>query len=324
MKRMMFLILLVVAVTITGLFGAETAAPASTQTQYPNLVLNGFGRVRYTWDFTDGKVDGFSIANARFGIRGDISKYFAYTFNIEGTSGDPENKKMVYDVYIDTTIIKNFKIRLGQFKYAFGLEQTTSEPDLDFINRPEVVNNLVKPNRDIGIQVSRDINFDSIRTNLTLGLVNGSGSNTEDENNRKTLVGRFLLTPVKGLTVGASYYDGATGVSDKKTRAGAELKLEICKLMVKAEFIIGKDKTIKKQGYYATLGYTILPSTLLLVRYDNWDVDKNIVDRDISRWTIGLNYFFGKNVLWRTNYERRIEKPAVKNDVFSTQFQVKF
>ncbi len=322
MKRFAILIVLLVAVTITGLFGVETTT--QTQTQYPNLVLNGFGRVRYSWDFGPGKVDGFSIANARFGIRGDISKYFAYTFNIEGTSGDAENKKMVYDVYIDTTIIKNFKIRLGQFKYAFGLEQTTSEADIDFINKADVVTNLIKPSRDVGIQVSRDINFSSVRTNLTLGLVNGSGSNTEDENNRKTLVGRFLLTPFKGLTLGASYYDGTTGIADKKNRVGAELKLEISKLFLKAEFITGKDKTVKKEGYYFTLGYTILPSTVLLTRYENWDVDKNLMDRDISRWTIGLNYYFGKNVLWRTNYERRMEKPAVKNDVFSTQLQVKF
>lgn len=322
MKKFAVLIVLLVAVTITGLFAVETTT--QTQSQYPNLVLNGFARVRYTWDFGAGKVDGFSIPNARFGIRGDISKYFSYTFSIEGSNGDPENKKMVYDVYIETSIIKDFKIRLGQFKYAFGLEQSTPEADLDFINKADVVSNLIKPTRDIGLQVSRDIDFSSVRTNLTLGLVNGSGSNTEDENNRKTLIGRFLLTPVKGLTLGASYYDGATGIADKKNRVGAELKLEICKLFLKAEFITGKDKTAKKEGYYFTLGYTVLPSTVLLARYENWDVDKNLVDRDISRLTIGLNYYFGKNVLWRTNYERRMEKPAVKNDVFSTQFQVKF
>lgn len=323
MKKIAILVFLLTAVTVTGLFSVETTT--QTQPQYPNLVLNGFARVRYTWDFLPGKVDGFSIANARFGIRGDISKNFSYTFSIEGTNGDPENKKLVYDVYIETNIIKNFKIRLGQFKYAFGLEQSTPEADLDFINKAEVVNNLIKPTRDIGLQVSRDINFSSVGTNLTLALVNGSGSNIEDENNRKTFIGRFLLSPFKGFTLGASYYDGSTGkVNDKKTRAGAELKLEINRLLVKAEFITGKDRIIEKDGYYVTLGYTVLPSTVLLVRYDNWDFDKDFVDLDISRWTIGLNYFFGKNVLWRTNYERRIEKPAVKNDVFSTQIQVKF
>jgi len=324
MKRFAVLIVLLVAVTLTGLFGVETTTPASTQTQYPNLVLNGFARVRYTWDFGPNKVDGFSIPNARFGIRGDISKYFSYTFSIEGANADPENKKMVYDVYIETTIIKDFKIRLGQFKYAFGLEQSTPEADIDFINKADVVSNLIKPTRDIGLQVSRDFNFSSVRSNLTLALVNGSGSNVQDENNRKTLVGRFLLTPLKGLTLGASYYDGTTGIADKKNRVGAELKLEISKLFLKAEFITGKDITVKKDGYYFTLGYTILPSTVLLVRYDNYDLYRELVDMDISRWTIGLNYYFGKNVLWRTNYERRMEKPAVKNDVFSTQFQVKF
>ncbi|MCU0289714.1 MAG: OprO/OprP family phosphate-selective porin [Acidobacteria bacterium] len=322
MKRASVFFFLLFPLIFTSLFGVETST--STQAQYPNLMFNGFARVRYTWDFLPGKVDGFSIANARFGIRGDISKYFSYTFNIEGTSGDPENKKMVYDVYIESNIIKNFKIRLGQFKYAFGMEQTTAEADVDFINKAEVVSNLIKPTRDIGLQVSRDIKFSSVGTNLTLAIINGSGSNIEDENNRKTFVGRFLLSPVKRMTLGVSYYDGTTGIADKKIRTGAELKLEINRVFVKAEYIAGKDKIIKKDGYYVTFGYTVLPSTIFLVRYDYWDINTGLVGNDLSRWTFGLNYFFGKNVLWRTNYERRIEKPAVKNDVFSTQLQVKF
>lgn len=323
MKKVAILVVLLVAVIISDSFGVE--ATTQTQPQYPNLVLNGFARVRYTWDFTPGKVDGFSIPNARFGIRGDISKYFSYTFNLEGSNGDAENKKMIYDVYIESSIIKNFKIRLGQFKYSFGLEQSTPDADLEFINKAEVVNNLIKPTRDIGLQVSRDINFSGVGTTLIVALVNGSGSNVEDENNRKTWVGRFLLTPAKGFTVGASYYDGTTGtLNDQKKRIGAELKLEINRLMVKAEYISGKDKAIKKDGYYVAVGFTVLPSTVLLVRYDNFDINRDLVDMDMSRWTFGLNYFFGKNVLWRTNYERRMEKPALKNDIFSTQFQVKF
>ncbi|MGE5341879.1 MAG: porin [Candidatus Omnitrophota bacterium] len=321
MKHLMLVTLLLGIVVTNGL---GYAAGTDSQGEYPNLKFTGFARARYTWDLTPGKVDGFSIAQARFGITGDISKFFTYTFSIEGTNADTENRKMVYDVYIETSIVKNFKIRVGQFKYAFGLEQTTPDADLEFINKAEVVNNLIKPTRDIGIQVAREFVFDKVRSNLTLGLVNGSGSNIEDENNRKTWVGRLTVTPIKGLTLGASFYDGTTGVADKKTRAGAELRFDYKKFTLKAEYISGKDKTVKKDGYYAMLGYTVLPSTVLLVRYDNWDTNRSLVDRDISRWTVAVNYFFGKNILWRNNYEHRIEKPGIKNDLVMTQIQVKW
>lgn len=322
MKKQVLLFILVAVMSITAVYAGDTTA--QTTNSYPNMKFTGFARARYTVDLTEGKADDFSIAQARFGMTGDISKYFTYTFTIEGTNADSDNKKMIYDVYIDTTIIKNFKIRIGQFKYGFGLEQTTSDADLELVNKAEVVSNLIKPSRDIGIQVSRNFELSKVRFGLTLGLINGSGSNTADENNRKTFVGRFIITPVKGLTLGASYYDGTTGVADKKQRVGAELKFEYSKLFVKGEFIHGKDKTIKKDGFYGTIGYSIIPSTLVLFRFDNWDSNKDITDKEISRYTFGLNYFFNKSVVAQFNYEHKTEKPSVKNDVVSGQIQVKW
>jgi phosphate-selective porin len=308
------------------LFSVLPAFETSTDTAQPlpKLKLSGFGRVRYTVDATAGKTDGFSITQGRFGVNGDISSDFSYGFSIETTNSDTVNNKMLYDLYIDTTIVRNFKIRLGQFKYAFGLEQTTPDADLELINKAEVVNNLVKPTRDIGLQVSRDLPLDWLRPNVTLALFNGSGSNAEDENNRKTLIGRLTLNPLNGLTVGASYYDGTTGTADKKTRGGFELKYENNRLLAKGEYIFGKDKTVNKAGYYVTLGYTVLTGTVVLFRYDWWNANKDLTDLDVSRLTFGVNYFFSKSVLLRTNYELKTEKPSVKNNIFMVQMQVKF
>jgi hypothetical protein len=308
------------------LFCTLSAFETSTDTTqpFPKLKLAGFGRVRYSVDAAAGKADGFSLAQGRFGVSGDISDLFAYAFSLEATNGDPENKKLLYDLYIDTSIVRNFKIRLGQFKYPFGLEQTTPDADLELINKAEVVNNLVKPTRDIGVQVSRELPAAWLRSTVTLALVNGSGSNSDDENDRKTFIGRLTLAPLKGLTIGASCYNGTTGVADKKTRAGFELKYENNRLLAKGEYIFGKDKTVNKAGYYVTLGYTVFSRTVLLFRYDWWNSNQDLADLDISRLTFGVNYFFSKNVLLRTNYELKNEKPAVKNNIFMVQMQVKF
>ena len=321
MKKIV-LLLLVSLLFVSTLPAFETST--DTAQPFPKLKFTGFGRVRYTVDATTGKPDGFAIAQGRFGVSGDISDLFSYTFSLEGTNADPENKKMVYDLYIDTALIRNFKIRLGQFKYPFGLEQTTPDADLELINKAEVVNNLVKPTRDIGVQVSRELPVPWLRPAVTVALVNGSGSNGDDENNRKTFIGRLTLNPLNGLTAGASYYDGTTGTADKKTRGGCELKYENNRLLAKGEYIFGKDKAVSKAGYYLTLGYTVLPGTVVLFRYDWWNANQDLTDLDVSRLTFGVNYFFSKSVLLRTNYELKTEKPSVKNNIFMVQMQVKF
>jgi hypothetical protein len=318
------IILLLLAAMLLAMILPAYETSTDTAQPLPKLKLSGFGRVRYTVDATAGKADGFSIAQGRFGVNGDISSYFSYGFSIETTNSDTANNRMLYDLYIDTTIVRNFKIRLGQFKYAFGLEQTTPDADLELINKAEVVNNLVKPSRDIGVQLSRDLPLDWLRPNVTLALFNGSGSNAEDENDRKTFIGRLTVTPFNGLTAGASYYDGTTGKADQKTRGGFELKYENNRLLAKGEYIFGKDKAVRKAGYYLTLGYTVLPGTVVLFRYDWWNANQDLSDLDVSRLTFAVNYFFSKNVLLRTNYELKTEKPAVKNNIFMVQMQVKF
>ncbi len=321
MKKSGIAILLGLWLLAAAVYGFEQST--QTSEEFPKIKPTGYLRIRYTQDQTPGRPDGFNLAAARFGFTGDISKYFSFTFTVEGTNTDNENRKLVYDAFIETTLIRNFRIRLGQFKYGFGLEQTTPDADNDWINKADVVTNLIKPTRDIGIQVSRDLAFGGFRSSFFLALINGSGSNADDENDRKTLLGRLVLNPLPGLFIGSSYYDGTTGVSDKKTRAGLELKWEWRRLMLKAEYIAGQDKAVKKEGYYLTLGYTVLPRTVLLLRYDTWNPDKSLADKDTARWTFGVNYFFSKTILLRTNYEYKIETPGVRNDVIMTQLQIK-
>lgn len=316
--RLLFLMILMAAAVPAV---EKSTSPAD---EFPKLKLTGFTRFRYTVDMTDKKPDGFSLAALRFGLTGYISQDFSYTLTLEGTNTDNENRKLVYDAYIDTTLIRNFRIRFGQFKYGFGLEQTTPEAELDFINKSDVVNNLIKPNRDIGVQAARDIPIGSVRSTVTVAVINGSGTNLDDENNRKSVVGRLALNPFKGVQLGASYYDGTVGTADKKTRAGLDLKVEFSRLTVKAEYLNGKDKTVSKEGYYLAAVYSVLPAAQLLVRYDFWNSNRNAENVDAARWTFGVNYFFGKRVLWRTNYEMKRETPAFRNDLFLTQLQILF
>jgi len=337
MKRFILFTLLLVSCFNLGFSLETTTNPTS---DYPKVQLSGFARIRYTADQTAGKNDSFTNATARFGLKGNISKDVSFTFSLETTNTDTANNKAVYDTYMDLKSIPHFATRIGQFKYKFSLEQCTPDADLELINKSDVVNTLVKPTRDLGIEIAKNFSLFSVKSDLALTLVNGSGSNQEDENQHKTVIGRIVFSPFKGLDFGGSIYDGevssATGGSKAytKRRTGLEVKYEIKRFFSKAEYLQGKDDSVygslPGEGYYLTAGYTLFPSTVLLLRYDTYDYDaydrtqKKVVGYKNSRWTVGVNYFLDKNVLLRNNYEIKEESPSIKNNLLMTQLQVKF
>ncbi len=315
-----YFLLFVIMILCVGLVSSmETSTTASLD--FPKIVPSGFARLRYTIDTTADAKDGFTIAQVRFGLKCDISKDVSFALSLEGTNIDTNNNKALYDVYMDVKSIPYFTVRLGQFKYKFSLEQCIPDADLELINKSDVVSNLVSPTRDIGIEISKSLSIISLKSNWSVAIVNGSGSNQADENDYKTVTGRVVFALVKGFDLGGSIYNGTTSsTSITKDRIGLEVKYEFEKLMCKAEYIWGKDSNTKKEGYYLTLGYTIMPSVVLLTRYDVWDSSL----KEVGRWTFGLNYFLDKNVLLRNNYELKMESPSVKNDLIMTQLQIKF
>jgi len=305
-----------------GLWAAQLF---SLENDFPKITPTGFAKARYTIDTTAGAKDGFSIAQARFGIKGDIAKKIFYKFSIETTSRDTENNKSLNDAYMDIKSIPYFAIRLGQFKYKFSLENTIADEDLELINKSDVVNNLVNPTRDIGIEISKSLFLKSLKSDLSVAVVNGSGSNTADENDNKAVIGRILLSPIKNFSFGGSMYSGATSTNTTtKNRLGFEIKYELKKLLCKAEYLHGKDGSIEKEGYYLTGGYEILPKTVFLTRYDMWDSSLSVSENKNNRWTFGLNYFIDKNVLLRNSYERKMESTSINNDLIMSELQVKF
>lgn len=297
----------------------------SLNDDFPKIKPTGFAKLRYTVDTTAGAKDSFSVAQARFGIKGEIAEDISCKFTLEKTNKDSGNNKSLYDAYLDVKSIPYFNVRAGQFKYKFSLENVISDEDLELINKSDAVYNLVSPSRDIGIEISKLFSVNSMKSDLSVAVVNGSGHDTADENDNKAIIGRVLLSPAGGLSFGGSIYDGATSTNTAaKDRFGFELKYQLKKILCKAEYLHGRDGSIKNEGYYLTGGYEILPKTVFLSRYDVWDSSLKTAGNKNSRWTFGLNYFIDKNVLIRNNYERKTESPSIKNDLVMSEFQVKF
>lgn len=90
--------------------------------------------------------DRFSVPRRRVGVEGVL--FERLEFQIERELRDDTNPWR--DVYADLRVHRSFRVRAGQFKVPFSLEQLTSAYDLDFVSRSSVVGDLA-PGRDIGV-----------------------------------------------------------------------------------------------------------------------------------------------------------------------------
>jgi phosphate-selective porin len=229
------------------------------------------------------------------------------------------------------------RVQIGQFKVPFGSENIASGNNLELINRSAVTETLV-PGRDNGAS-GRDIGVQfggtaaaggaGSQVEYTLGVFNGGGINTGDDNDGKDIAARLAWKPkVAGLTLGADLYDGRRGSGNAtRDRQALEALFNRDPWFVRAEHIWAKDDTTKKRGYYATLGYMVAPQSQAVIRYDRLDPNTAVGDDATGTLTFGFNRFLSKDGLqrWQMNYERRREQgDQVKNDQYLAQFQLGF
>jgi Phosphate-selective porin O and P. len=97
-------------------------------------------------------------------------------------------------------------------------------------------------------------------------------------------------------------------------------------IMVKGEYLAGTDTKTDKDGWYAMLGYYVLPKKVqAVVKYDTYDADKKLTNNEKDVYTYGINWYLAKTALIAFNYENKKEKPSEqKNDTFQTQFTLAF
>lgn len=87
----------------------------------------------------------FHLHRRRAGIEGTL--FERVTFQIER---ELQKRGPWRDVYANVEVAEAFEVRAGKFKMPFGLEQTTSTTDLDFVNRT-FGSEALTPARDVGV-----------------------------------------------------------------------------------------------------------------------------------------------------------------------------
>jgi hypothetical protein len=302
---------------------------------------------------------------ARMGATGSIPYDFSYYFMMEfsPTLGGP----YVLDAFISYKRFAPYiSASIGQFKSPFGIELLTPCHKLHTINRSMVVDNLasafrVPGNRDLGLLFfggTGDLSlFGSKTKNLfgyQIGIMNGSGKNIKDDNNKKDIVGRVTFHPFDFITVGANYRTGeqppqVDGITenDVKSRFGFDLELKYKGFLVQGEYIKGTDEgsyttgggcggeievhqgSRNADGYFVQDAYMTPWRIQPIVRYETFNPDLSPdVTEDIQNIvTYGVNYFFNDRVRLQINYLYKAEETArveVPNDELLLQLQIEF
>lgn len=310
------------------------------------ITLAGYTQVRYQALEEAGKIDGFDIRRARLDVKGVISPYWSYRVQFD-LAGTPK----LIDAYAELKINDFFNFTIGQAKIPFSLENLTSSNKLELIDRSQVVEALTARGKDvIGNHNGRDIGVqlggtilklkDRPLVDYRLGVYNGSGINTADNNEKKDIAARLITHPITGLDISAGLYNGSRYIAEVKNgnvvttpahnadrdRLGLDLNYDWNNLAIRAEYIHGKDDATKREGYYVQGGYYFLQKKLqLLAKYDFYDADKSKAD-DASNWVVlGANLNFNSNTRLQVNYTfKQEEGTSINNNYASVQLQIGF
>ena len=307
------------------------------------LSISGYTQIRYQAIDEKGKKDGFDIRRARIDLNGNFTPYLSYRLMTD-FAASPK----LLDAYAEIKLNDYLNITLGQFRVPFSIENLTQIRKFDLIDFSQVVDALVFRSKDvIGNQNGRDIGIQlggalikSGTNNLVeykIGVFNGSGINVADTaNKRKDLAIRLVINPIKGLSFGASYYNGWAkaikpssayiGRSQPHNRLGMEASYTANRLGFRGEYIQGVDGSINKEGWYILAEYYIIPQKLQVVcKYDTYDPDKSKPDNISTNYVGGFNYNFNQWSRIQAFYTiRQEEGPSVNNNYLSVQYQIGF
>lgn len=205
-------------------------ADAQSEVEYGRKVTDyvsapkfgGYVIGKYAYSSLEGQKNGnngFSQRLVRFYVDGTILKDFAYRVQIQTTNAGFHMK----DFFVEWKKYPEFKVKMGQFKRAFGLENPMNPWDVGVGDYSQLTKKLtghsdyigVEPSsnggRDQGLQIQGDLfpAKDGHRLiHYQIMVSNGQGINVADANSQKDITGTIHIQPVKGLFFGAYGWTG--------------------------------------------------------------------------------------------------------------------
>lgn len=322
--------------------GCDADEPGNDSIPAPKIKIFGYIQPEYNYTFSDPSENTFAFRRARIGVRGRVYEDFSYYFMLEASPFiGGVGSAYLMDAFVTWDKYNWARISVGSFKQPFGLEVSTACNALTTIDRAIVSDQLVAPQRDYGVTVLGGNKY--TKFGYAVALMNGTGLNTKDNNNKKDIVGRATYKLFDFMTLGGSFrYGYPNNDDDTRTTFGGEVLFKFNNLHVQGEYIYdegeynraagggcGSEPMLlgkKRDGAYGMIWYDTKWDLQPVFKYEYFDQDTDIKDIGYSeRMTFGVNYFFNDKIRLQVNYQANIETYLnVDNDKLLAQIQVVF
>lgn len=228
------------AVGVSTAAGESTAVGDSGAAQDLPFTMNINSRVQVRFAYTDpdeGPDSGsFGIRRGRLALSGDAYEHFRYAVQMELAG----NTVRLIDANVRYQIAPMATLWFGQGKAGFGRQQLNSSGNLHFVDRA-ITDGRFAPGRQQGVAL---LGQTEARTfEYSVGLYNGNGINSANDNSKFLTVGRVVWTPLGAYSPAESAHDypssprialGAAGLHN--TLGKGDEEIEIVRVGAEAAF----------------------------------------------------------------------------------------
>ncbi|HWP48022.1 MAG TPA: porin [Candidatus Limnocylindrales bacterium] len=322
------------------------------------ITITGFVQLQYTTSTVDDAVsNSFEIRRARIGAIANFNDWITGRFELDGAPNkDGTQPGILRDAFLNVGFEPGFQLKLGQYKKPFSVVQLIADTAYPTVERgirlqgvgQKALDNLLQAlrynERDIGITVLgsfKDLLGKGTNISYQVGVFNGEGLNKFDINNGKQIVGRVVVTPLKGLDLAADFVNNTLNgdpIRDSSGNAVDSTNVQAFGFDVQYRpnseqglWLIGEvdfgdnfdnpsggflrgDKTATFVGFTTVVAYRIpVQNTKRLVafepvfRVDFTDPNREVGDDGATLITPAFNLYFQKNVRLMFDYD--IVKP---------------
>ena len=335
--------------------GAQEQTKKTTTIELPQWVkdikLSGYGQIQYqAEDKEGGKHNELNIKQVRVALDGRISDFqWKVQMQVNGNTSTLGASPRLVDFWVEWQKLEFLRVRAGQFKRSFTLENPIHPIDQGFFSYAQAINKLSGSSdrtgehpsngRDIGIQLQGDFLKNSSGRNLLhyqIGVFNGEGINRKDADNRKDIIGGVWVMPVKGMRIGVFGWTGSrviNGESIGKNRyaLSADYQTE-SDWTFRTEYVhnqgLGHDGTSflsdKADAFYALCIAPVVKKKLYVkARYDLYREAK-AWSQSKTYYEVGFNYFFTRQLQLNVEYARVNDRTLTSHNYNMLDVQLDF
>lgn len=315
--------------------------PAAAQDNLHGYFSAGYENGRKEADSPEGTFGG---VQAGLLFTGTASNILTYDLEVRFRS---ESRLDIEEAWVGFAPSSSFVLKLGFYLVPFGKYNTANRPQQNpFIQTPLPQANLYPQSwRDIGVLAEGKwgpLGYSAYLGNgLSEGQDLGDGQQFKDNNGDTAAGGRLSLMLSQSLALGVSYYRGRYDDEGRRN-----LELRAADIGWKSEYFLvtyeyEKAYLDNPEGYARgsadghfvlaslTLGqFSPLVSYQTLVYKDPYHGEDSVpagIDKDISRWAVGLVYSPVSNFMVKVEYDFNREAAAkLDNDMIQAQVTLLF